>query len=262
MQHKIYLINLERAKDRLAAMCRKLDELGLSFERIEATDGRVMSTEEKIAFAKLRPRANGWLPGAIGCFRSHYKVWTAIAEGEEDFGVVFEDDVHISAALPNLLNGIGAYLDQFDIVRLEATKHRVWLNTEKKMSVGQTKLVEVRSETWGSAAYVLSREAARLLVVEPTTNHSPVDFFLFDKDTSVVARRHRIYQTVPALCVQAKFNAVQGKPDTSQASDIEHNSEDTSLRHLVRKLQWRVRGFRNMLIGYRRIALSEDIVHL
>ena len=262
MRYKIYLINLERAKDRLAAMRRKLDELGLSFERIEATDGRAMSTEEKIAFAKLRPRANGWLPGAIGCFRSHYQVWTAIAEGKEDFGVVFEDDVHISAALPTLLNGVGTYLNQFDIVRLEATKHRVWLNTERKMSVAQTKLIEVRSETWGAAAYVLSREAARLLVVEPTTNHSPVDFFLFDKDTSVVARRHRIYQTVPALCVQSKFDEAHGKPETSYGSDIEHNSGDTPLRYLVRRLQWRVRGFRNMLIGYRRIALSEDIVRL
>lgn len=262
MRYKIYLINLERAADRLAAMRRKLDELGLPFERVEATDGRAMSTEEKIAFAKLRPRANGWLPGAIGCFRSHYQVWKAIAEGEEDFGVVFEDDVHISAALPALLDGVGAYLDQFDIVRLEATKHRVWLNTEKKMSVAQTNLIEVRSETWGAAAYVLTREAARLLIVEPATNHSPVDFFLFDKGTSVVARRHRIYQTVPALCVQSKFDAAQGKPETSYGSDIEHNSGDTPLRHLVRRAQWRVRGFRNMLIGYRRIALSEDIVRL
>lgn len=262
MDFKIYVINLNRATDRLAAMQKKFSDLNLPFERIEAVDGRAMPNEQKHAFAQLRPRANGWLPGAIGCFRSHYQAWTAIAEGSEAFGVVFEDDVHISSALPALLDGIGAHLDKFDVVRLEATKHRVWLDRTKNFQIGGTKLFEVKSETWGAGAYVLPKRAAQLLLSEPTTSHSPVDFFLFDKGTSVVARRHRIYQAVPALCVQSKFDAAQGKPETSYGSDIEHNSEDTALRHLVRKIGWRVRGFRNMLMGYRRIALSEDIVRL
>jgi glycosyl transferase family 25 len=121
MQYKIYLINLSRAGNRLVAMQKKFDDLGLSFERIEAVDGRAMSKEQKHAFAIVRPRANGWLPGAIGCFRSHYLAWTAIAKGDAEFGVVFEDDVHISSKLPDLLANIGQYLNDFDVVRLEAS---------------------------------------------------------------------------------------------------------------------------------------------
>jgi glycosyl transferase family 25 len=262
MQYKIYLINLNRATGRLAAMQKKFDDLGLTFERIEATDGRAMSDDNKRAFAAMRPRANGWLPGAIGCFCSHYQAWTAIAEGAEDFGVVFEDDVHISSALPALLAGIGAQLERFDVLRLEATKHRVLLDRTNAVEVAGISLLEVKSESWGAGAYALPRRTARRLLAEPPTRHSPVDFFLFDKGTSAVARRHRVYQAVPALCVQSKFDAAHGKPETSYGSDIEHNSDDTALRHVMRRLGWRVNGFFNMLRGYRRIALSDDIARL
>jgi glycosyl transferase family 25 len=261
MQYKIYLINLNRAPGRLAAMQKKFGDLGLTFERIEAVDGRAMTKEQKHAFAIVRPRANGWLPGAIGCFRSHFQAWTAIARGDEDFGVVFEDDVHISSKLPALLANLDAHLRDFDVLRLEATKHRVLLNGTNKFDVAGVNLVEVRSETWGAGAYVLPKKSAQLLLAEPTTRHSPVDFFLFDKGTSAVARRHRVYQTVPALCVQSKFDEAS-KPETSYGSDIEHNSEDTGLRHAIRKTGWRIRGLRNVILGYRRIALSEDIVRL
>lgn len=262
MAYKIYLINLDRAGDRLAAMEKKFGALNLLFDRIKAIDGRVMSAEEKRAFVGLRPRANGWLPGAIGCFRSHFQAWAAIAEGKEAFGVVFEDDMHISTALPALLEGIERHLEAFDVVRLEATKHRVLLDKSRVLRIADFNLIEVRSETWGAGAYVLPRKTARSLLSEPARNHSPVDFFLFDKGTSAVARRHRVYQTVPAPCVQSKFDRTKSKPETSYGSDIEHNSGDTRLRHLFRVAGWRVRGFRNMLLGYRRIALAKDIVRL
>lgn len=260
MQYEVYVINLGRATDRLAAMTRKLDDLGLPFQRIEAVDGRAMSSEEKTAFAALRPRANGWLPGAIGCFCSHYEAWSRIAVSSADFGVVLEDDIHISIALPQVLMGLDAHLKLFDIVRLEGTKHRVLLNMKTKLSTLPITLYPVLSETWGAGAYAITKDAARQLLTEPLTGHSPVDFFLFDKKTSAAARRHRIFQSVPALCVQSKFDAVKGKPETSYGSDIEHNSEDTTWRLRMRTVGWRLRGLRNLIAGYRKILLSEDIV--
>lgn len=134
MTYKIYLINLDRAAGRLQAMEGKFAMLDLAFERIAASDGRVISQEEKLCFANSRPRANGWLSGAIGCFRSHYQAWTAIAEGDDEFGVVFEDDVHISAILPSVLSDIALHLDAFDVVRLEATKHAYCLINAKYFS--------------------------------------------------------------------------------------------------------------------------------
>lgn len=263
MAYKIYLINLDRAAGRLQAMKKKFGVLNLMFERISACDGRALSQDEKTQFAKSRPRANGWLAGAIGCFRSHHQVWSAIAEGKEEFGVVFEDDVHISAILPAVLSDIALHLDAFDVLRLEATKHRVLLNQSKVIQLVDTRLIEVRSEAWGAASYVLPKKTAIMLLAEPMAHHSPVDFFLFDKGSSAFARQHRIYQAVPALCVQSKFDEASiVNTETSYGSDIEHNVGYTRLRHLVRKIGWRINGFKNLLRGYRRIALAQDIVRL
>ena len=260
MDFRIYVINLARATDRLAAMRSKLDELGLPFERIDAVDGRAMSVEERMEFARLRARANGWLPGAIGCFRSHFQAWNRIAEDSAGFGVVFEDDVHISSSLPMVVTNLGKHLGHFDIVRFEGTRHRVLLDMKESLSVLPISLYGVRSETWGAGAYAITRDAARLLLVEPVKSHSPVDFFLFDKRSSAAARRHRIFQSVPALCVQSKFDLVRGTVQTQYGSDIEHGSDRSRWQHRLRIVAWRVRGLKNLIVGYRRIRLSDDIV--
>lgn len=243
-------------------MTKKFDDLGLCFERIDATDGRVLSEEQRAQFAQQRPRANGWLPGAIGCFTSHYQAWKNIAEGTEDFGVVFEDDLHIATTLPALLRSIGPHLDAIDVVHLEATKHRVLLDQSDAVDLATLRLVRVKSEIWGAGAYILSKRVAAMLLAEPVKHHSPTDFFLFDRGTSVMARKLRVFQTIPALCVQSKFDPEQLKPDAVYASNIEHNSEDNKIRHWCRVIGWRIRGFRNLLLGYRRIPLSDDIVRL
>jgi glycosyl transferase family 25 len=260
--YKIYLINLRRSESRLATMTKKFDELGLSFQRIDAVDGKARGPEANALFAAQRPRANGWLPGAIGCFMSHFNAWEAIAKADSEFGVVFEDDVHIASALPELLNHVGNYLDRMDVLRLEATKHQVRLDHNDVVNIGETKLIKVTSETWCTGAYVMPKRVAKLLLLDPLYTHSPVDFFLFDKGTSVVARRNRVFQTVPAVCVQAKFDPEQRQSKSILISNIEHNSGDGKIRHIFRKVGWRVNGLRNFIKGYRRIPLSDDIARL
>jgi glycosyl transferase family 25 len=259
-QYKIYLINLERSTARLAAMALKFEGMGLSFERINAVDGRALSSDERAEFVHRRPRKNGWLPGAIGCFMSHYQAWNRIATGAEEFGVVFEDDLHIAETFPALLSKVGPLLGKIDIVHLEATKHLVLLDKNESELIDATRLLRVKSEVWGAGAYILSKRVARLLLQAPESQHSPTDFFLFDRGTSEIARQLRIFQAFPALCVQSKFDPEQVKPEVIYASNIEHNSEDNKGRHMIRVIGWRMRGLRNLLSGYRRIPLADDIV--
>lgn len=263
MSFKIYLINLARSDARLAAMRQKFEHLNLQFERINAVDGRALSESEREEFAIRRPSLNGWLPGAIGCFMSHYEAWNLIANGVDDFGIVFEDDLHISEKFPALIKIVGKFLDNnIDIVHLEATKHRVLLDKHEAVETGSTRLIRVKSEVWGAGAYIISKQVARKLLQSPEKNHSPTDYFLFDRNTSEIARQLRVFQAVPAVCVQSKFDPVQAKPEVTYVSNIEHNSDAGTLRYYFRELGWRIRGFRNLLLGYRRIPLSDDIVRL
>ncbi|MEO0719435.1 MAG: glycosyltransferase family 25 protein, partial [Pseudomonadota bacterium] len=54
IQIPILIINLKRRADRLAKITEQLDRLSLSFERVPATDGMLMSEAEKAALCPNR----------------------------------------------------------------------------------------------------------------------------------------------------------------------------------------------------------------
>jgi glycosyl transferase family 25 len=117
-----YLINLDRSADRLVFVTRRLQALGISYRRIVAVDGRTLSPAEQAAFIALRPRdGRSWGAGQIGCFMSHSDAWRNIAEGTVPFGLVLEDDIHLSDAAPTLLADPSWIPADADIVRLEST---------------------------------------------------------------------------------------------------------------------------------------------
>jgi glycosyl transferase family 25 len=200
-----YLINLDRAPDRLAFIFRRLQALGVPYSRLSAVDGSVMPEKDRAAFITSRPRdGRTWGAGQIGCFMSHVKAWEKIADGSEPYGVIIEDDVHVSDEAPAFLKSPSWIPADADIVRLESTGQ--WLKLGKTSSqIDDRSVRRVRSTAWGAGAYVLSKSAAlKLLAVEPNL-HSPVDDFLFNLQSSAVAKGLTVYQLAPALVEQDKF---------------------------------------------------------
>ena len=101
----VYFINLDRSPDRRAEMSQRLSALGIAFERVPAIDGRSLSSS---AVDAVRIDTPGWKPlsaGEIGCFLSHRECWRRIAQGDEAYGCVFEDDVLLSSRLRDFLSG-------------------------------------------------------------------------------------------------------------------------------------------------------------
>ncbi len=205
---RTYVINLDRSPERMAFVERRFADLGLSFTRISATDGNLLSPAKLKVFAEQRPRdgKRGWRPGQIGCLMSHSEVWRQIAAGEHAHGLVLEDDVHISDALPAFVGTSEWIPANAEIVRLESTGQ--WLSLGEAARTYEGRAVRrVRSTAWGAGAYVVHKDAAvRLLAVESAL-HAPVDDFLFNLGNSSVARSLATYQLIPALAIQDKFNA-------------------------------------------------------
>lgn len=98
---EIFLINLKRRPERLEKMSNILRLLGVDFQRFEAVDGQKISNKE---FSKLK-----FLPGyedpyhrrpmkqgEIGCFLSHYKIWSEIVEKKLDRVIILEDDLRFA----------------------------------------------------------------------------------------------------------------------------------------------------------------------
>ena len=92
----IWLINLDRATIRRDNMERRLEELGLTYQRFSAVDG-VAQQKELAASVDLRAfeRSVGRkvLLGEIGAAHSHVEVWKQIARSGSPFALVLEDDV-------------------------------------------------------------------------------------------------------------------------------------------------------------------------
>lgn len=204
-----YLINLDRSADRLAFIDQRLQALSIQYTRIAAVDGSCLSATERSEFIMARPRdGRSWSAGQIGCFMSHVDAWRNIAEGSAAFGLVLEDDIHLSDATPAFLQDPSWIPSDADIVRLESTGQWLLLGGIAA-KLDNRSIRRVRSAAWGAGAYVLTKAAAsKLLAVEPML-HTPADDFLFNLASSPVARSLTTYQVTPALAEQDKFKADQ-----------------------------------------------------
>jgi glycosyl transferase family 25 len=203
---KSYVINLGRDTERMDYMRKRFEELGLEFGRAEAVDGRLMSKEQIEAFCKRRPqRRHFWSPGQVGCFLSHFNVWKQIAQGTDTFYAIFEDDVHVSDKLKDVLADPTWVPEEFDIVRLESSTNRLLLDRIPVTTVHGRCLHRLRSTSWCTGAYIINRACAIELINTPEVSYDVLDYFLFCYEASSTARGLIVYQFSPTLAIQDKF---------------------------------------------------------
>lgn len=250
---KSYLINLDQDADRLQFFKANFDRLGLAFERIAAVDGRQFSEADYQAFLRERPRQNkSWQRGQMGCFLSHYAAWQKIASGPDRFCAVFEDDVHVSDDLKDILADDHWITDEVDIIRLETSTNRVRLSRKPMLATANRPAFRVHSTTWCTGGYIISKRTAQALIELPAKYHQPSDAMLFSHDESAIAAQLVTLQFEPALCTQDKFN------DTVQFhSNIE--SAPSPLRQLKARARQLspvslTRAFYRSFAGYKRIG--------
>ncbi len=221
---KIYLINLARRPDRLAAMRVQVP----ACERVEAVDA-----------ASADPAAlDGWFAAAPGqrkpplgeiprgdkaCLLSHRAAWALFVAGGEAHAVFLEDDVRLSAGA--LLGDDGWLPAGVEVVKLEhygPPGQRVLLTDLR--AVGEDfKMGRMLSRHTGAAAYILSRRAAQMLL-EETRFDLPVDHLLFNPNNSALFAALSPWQLLPAIARQEQFVGAK--------SDIENT------RVKLRQMSW------------------------
>jgi glycosyl transferase family 25 len=227
---KAHIINLDRNPDRLEFVASKLNSLGISFQRFPAIDAKKISDQELEVFAAARPNVRNlgiWTKGKMACNSGHRALWKVAAESPDNYTAIFEDDIRISDSLKDFLTSEDWIPEDCDIVRLEAaTPLPILVSKTNKSKVGSRHLQKVipnkYRQAWpvGTAAYIISKKAARLLLDTPLEEHIYTDHTLFNCYTSAIARRLNVYQVVPGCCIQDKFYHKDQK-DIIFNSDIE-----------------------------------------
>jgi len=205
---KIYLINLDRRPDRLAAMTAEAGKAGLSLERIAAVDARA---PENAGDAERRFAATGPLgPLPLGdrcCTLSHRLAWEALVASGAPYAAVLEDDVRLVPAARALLADAAWIPPAADLIKLEhfgPASQKVLVRDEQPLPFAGLTLGRMASKHTGGAAYILSRRGAQLLLGIERFN-LPVDHLLFNPNNSPVFAALAPWQVLPAVARQEEF---------------------------------------------------------
>lgn len=194
-----FVINLDRSPQRLERMSTLFSGLGLEFSRIAAVDGRQLPAMTRPV--AQRPGGYRLAEGEIGCFLSHINCWQAVAEGPDEFSVVFEDDVHFGEDVRAVLTDTNWIPADADLVKLETIMVRTFVDRREAGSIAGRAVRRLRKAHLGSGAYVISRRAARKLLELCTEIAEPVDVFMFDP-VSRAWPHLVVYQMDPAVFIQ------------------------------------------------------------
>lgn len=178
----IYIINLDRAKDRWAQISAHLDSLGLAYTRVPAVEGRHISlpTDDYDEAAYLRLHGKLTNPNEIGCYLSHVKVMREFLASEADYAIILEDDAKLEpGCIEAIQEAIAKHGKKWDLLRLHGV-HGGTPARFAKLCGGYSLCIDLTRQT-GSAAYLVNRKAANALVSKLLPMKLPYDH-AFEKD--------------------------------------------------------------------------------
>ena len=162
---RTWVINLDRAPERLQRITAQLQRLGLPWTRRPAVDARALSPAQHAALDEpAYRRKHGMTPvlGELGCYLSHVEVMREFLASDARFALVLEDDVLLRDSLPAVLRGLIASPDRWDMVKLSAV-HSGTPVSVLGVAPGQ-QLAVMLSRCTGSSAYLVNRRAASAYV--------------------------------------------------------------------------------------------------
>ena len=126
-KYNFYLINLERAKERLALMTKEFQRNHIEFIRIDAVDAKEID-ESSYTIKNMYDR--NLVSGEIGCYLSHVKTLKAFLDSPDEFAIIIEDDAILADGFDEIVKkAIDSYgqlenFNKWDVLKLKNGKRR------------------------------------------------------------------------------------------------------------------------------------------
>jgi len=156
----VYVISLARSEDRRSHMSAQLDRTGMSYEIVEAVDGRTLDLRDANI---VHPAADSsFSPGVFGCVLSHLKVYRKIIAEGLDAALVLEDDVILPRDLHALTNAVVQNMRGAEVVLLNFHSYEVRFTKTGSIPLPSarrlTQIVD-KGTPWSGAAYLITLAA-------------------------------------------------------------------------------------------------------
>jgi len=177
-QIKVFIINLERSKDRWLEISDHLDKYDIKYERIEAVEGKnIYNLSDHFDLEKFKLFNNHDLvAGEAGCALSHISIWNKIVSENLNHAVVLEDDVVVTKKFITFINEF-KNTDKYDYLKLEYSKSLYpdeldVLSCQKK---GEFETNEVAVAPYCCGGYLISNKGASNFLNSTKNMYYPID---------------------------------------------------------------------------------------
>jgi GR25 family glycosyltransferase involved in LPS biosynthesis len=170
----VYVINLDRRKDRMEKLFKNMPSLVNRVERISAVEGKRLTLTPELA-RLFKPHDFMWKKAIMGCALSHLSLWYRLANEKPEISnyLILEDDVKLQPQWEERWKEAQPHIpEDYDILYLggilppnrgafEASKEKVnpyWSRVAPNQIFGQQQ--PNRYFHWCAYAYVLSKRGA------------------------------------------------------------------------------------------------------
>ncbi|MGB7431672.1 MAG: glycosyltransferase family 25 protein [Ahrensia sp.] len=173
----IFIINLDRAQDRWAALQHSAQGLDVDLRRIAAVDGKALTAENRLFFdASTFKRRNGRqaLPGELGCYLSHLSALQAVVDSGAASAVIAEDDIALSTDAISRLDALLALELDCDVIKLMNHRNKGFVSFAHT-AAGDSVGCSFVGPNGSAAAYLVSRSAAQTMLKTMATMSLPFD---------------------------------------------------------------------------------------
>ena len=199
--NKVYVINLDRRKDRLKSVKKQLDNHGIKFERFSAYDGNNIN-KYKDSINKYLDINNKLNNGQIGCILSHIKVWENVINdtkiGGDELILILEDDILIDNNFKNIFNN---FINKIKDLNYNMILLGLLLRDVTKINNDVYKV----NSGYGTHAYLLTKNTMKENISLFKNINEPLDHFF-----SKIYKKNNVY--IP------KYNII--KQQRNNNSDI------------------------------------------
>lgn len=186
MRVPVFVINLERDRERRDYMQGVLGQLGLAAEFVPGVDGQKLTPAELALYDRDRCRhvyGSDMRPGEIGCYLGHYRLYERLLREGVELALILEDDVKIDPTLPGIVDGIAEMkLEDWSIIHLRSGRGNVY-SGEGTAFQGHTlatlptghKVQLLRTHVLSGGAYFINQSGMRRMVEYGRRIFMPID---------------------------------------------------------------------------------------
>ena len=179
---KIFVINLDKSKERWDKLKPLVQRSGIDFERVSGVLGSAMSDQEKYAVVDYNqydrimsiPADNG----SIGCYMSHVKVWREFLNSQYKYAIVMEDDVTFDPTeFAKVIDSIRTHtFGKWDIISFNLA-HKGSPVHMFNITGTDRSLVKYRRRVSLAGCYMITRSGAIKLLKKALPIKMPVDYY-------------------------------------------------------------------------------------